>query len=76
MASLDRHLIRRDDGLALQFSPPFDKTVLDPGYIKGYPPGLRENGGQYSHAAIWAILAYTKLGKTRRPQSYSPWSTR
>ena len=55
-------MIRRDDGLALLFTPPFDKTPLDPGYIKGYPPGLRENGGQYSHAAMWAILAFTKLG--------------
>jgi cyclic beta-1,2-glucan synthetase len=62
MASLDRLLIRRDDGLALLFSPPFDMTVLDPGYIKGYPPGLRENGGQYSHAAMWAVLAFAKLG--------------
>ena len=62
MASLDTHLVPRDDGLAFLFTPPFDKTVLDPGYIKGYPPGLRENGGQYSHAAMWAILAYAKLG--------------
>lgn len=62
MASLERLLIRRDDGLALLFSPPFDKTALDPGYIRGYPPGLRENGGQYSHAAMWVILAFAKLG--------------
>jgi cyclic beta-1,2-glucan synthetase len=62
MASLDRHLVRRKDGLALLFSPPFDKMLLDPGYIMGYPPGLRENGGQYSHAAMWAILAFAKLG--------------
>ncbi|MGH6924641.1 MAG: GH36-type glycosyl hydrolase domain-containing protein [Propylenella sp.] len=62
MASLERHLVRRGDGLALLFTPPFDKTPLDPGYIKGYPPGLRENGGQYSHAAMWAILAFAKLG--------------
>ena len=62
MASLETHLVRRDDGLALLFTPPFDKTPLDPGYIKGYPPGLRENGGQYSHAAMWAILAFAKLG--------------
>lgn len=61
MASFARHLIRTDDGLALLFAPPFDKTPLDPGYIKGYPPGLRENGGQYSHAAMWAILAFAKL---------------
>ena len=62
MAALERRLIRRDEGVALLFSPPFDKTPLDPGYIRGYPPGLRENGGQYSHAAMWAILAFAKLG--------------
>jgi cyclic beta-1,2-glucan synthetase len=62
MASLERLLIHRDDGLALLFSPPFDKTLHDPGYIRGYPPGVRENGGQYSHAAMWAILAFTQLG--------------
>jgi cyclic beta-1,2-glucan synthetase len=63
MAALDRHLIRHDDGLALLFTPPFDTTPRDPGYIKGYPPGLRENGGQYSHAAMWAIMAFAKLGE-------------
>jgi cyclic beta-1,2-glucan synthetase len=63
MASLDEHLVSRKDGLALLFTPPFDHTTRDPGYIKGYPPGLRENGGQYSHAAMWAILAYTELGE-------------
>ncbi len=62
MASLQQQLIRPDEGLALLFTPPFDKTPLEPGYIKGYPPGLRENGGQYSHAAMWAILAFCKLG--------------
>jgi len=62
MASLETHLIRKDDGLALLFTPPFNATARDPGYIKGYPPGLRENGGQYSHAAMWAILAFGKLG--------------
>jgi len=61
MASLDAYLIRRDDRLALLFTPPFDTTPRDPGYIKGYPPGLRENGGQYSHAAMWVILAFAKL---------------
>jgi cyclic beta-1,2-glucan synthetase len=66
MDSLDRHLIRRDDALALLFAPPFDKTERDPGYIKGYPPGLRENGGQYTHAAIWAVMAYAKLGQGDR----------
>jgi len=63
MASLDARLIRRDDGLALLFAPPFDRTPREPGYIKGYPPGLRENGGQYSHAAMWAVLAFAKLGE-------------
>ena len=62
MRSLEKNLIRRDDGLALLFTPPFDQTTRDPGYIRGYPPGLRENGGQYSHAAMWAILAFAKLG--------------
>lgn len=62
MASLATHLVRHDPDLALLFTPPFARTKLDPGYIKGYPPGLRENGGQYSHAAMWAILAYAKMG--------------
>jgi cyclic beta-1,2-glucan synthetase len=62
MAAMATHLIRPDPGLALLFTPPFDVSAQDPGYIKGYPPGLRENGGQYSHAAMWAILAYTRLG--------------
>jgi cyclic beta-1,2-glucan synthetase len=62
MASLEKHLIQCDEGLALLFTPPFDSLTLDPGYIRGYPPGLRENGGQYTHAAIWAIMAFTHLG--------------
>ena len=61
MESVSRKLIRRADGMALLFTPPFDKTMHEPGYIKGYPPGLRENGGQYSHAAMWAIFAFAKL---------------
>jgi cyclic beta-1,2-glucan synthetase len=69
MASLDRHLIRPDERLALLFWPPFDETTLDPGYIRGYPPGLRENGGQYSHAAMWAILAFAKLGNGSKAAS-------
>jgi cyclic beta-1,2-glucan synthetase len=63
MAAVDAELIRRSDGVALLFAPPFDRTPLDPGYIKGYPPGLRENGGQYTHAAAWSIVAFTKLGQ-------------
>lgn len=62
MASLQRELVRPDDGLALVLTPPFDRTPHDPGYIKGYPPGLRENGGQYTHAATWAVLATAVLG--------------
>jgi cyclic beta-1,2-glucan synthetase len=62
MAALDRRLIRREDGLALLFTPPFDLTPLDPGYIKGYPPGIRENGGQYTHAAVWSVLAFAQMG--------------
>ncbi|MDP1962428.1 MAG: glucoamylase family protein, partial [Reyranella sp.] len=53
MAALDRQLVHRGDRVAPLFTPPFDKTVLEPGYIKGYPPGIRENGGQYTHAAAW-----------------------
>ena len=63
MASMTEHLVLADPGLALLFTPPFDRTPLDPGYIKGYPPGLRENGGQYSHAAMWAVLAQARLGE-------------
>jgi cyclic beta-1,2-glucan synthetase len=62
MASLSEHLIRPDPGLALLFTPPFNSSSPDPGYIKSYPPGLRENGGQYSHAAMWAILAHCLNG--------------
>jgi cyclic beta-1,2-glucan synthetase len=62
MAALDRQLIRRDDKLALLFTPPFDKPARDPGYIKGYPPGVRENGGQYTHAATWSAMAFAALG--------------
>ena len=63
MESLDRMLVHRGDRLALLFTPPFDKTPLDPGYIKGYPPGIRENGGQYTHAAAWAIMGFAALGQ-------------
>jgi cyclic beta-1,2-glucan synthetase len=63
MAALDRQLIHRGDRLAPLFTPPFDKTVLDPGYIKGYPPGIRENGGQYTHAAAWSIMGFAALGQ-------------
>jgi cyclic beta-1,2-glucan synthetase len=63
MASLEQYLINQTDALALLFTPPFEHTHHDPGYIKGYPAGLRENGGQYSHAAMWTVLAFAKLGQ-------------
>ena len=63
MAAVERELIRPQDGLALLFTPPFDQTPLDPGYIKGYPPGIRENGGQYTHAALWSVMAFAGLGE-------------
>jgi cyclic beta-1,2-glucan synthetase len=62
MAAVDEYLIRRGDGLVLLLTPPFDRSPLDPGYIKGYLPGVRENGGQYTHGAIWTAIAFAKLG--------------
>ena len=62
MQALDKYLVRSGDCLALLFTPPFKDGALDPGYIKGYPPGMRENGGQYTHAAIWAAMAFASLG--------------
>ena len=62
MAAVEKYLVRHDDGLVLLFAPPFDKTKLEPGYIKGYPPGIRENGGQYTHGAIWSVIAFAMLG--------------
>jgi cellobiose phosphorylase len=66
MDSVDRRLVRRDHGLIQLLDPPFDKSTLNPGYIKGYVPGVRENGGQYTHAAIWAAMAFAALGDARR----------
>ena len=63
MAAVERELILPEEGLALLFTPPFDQTRLDPGYIKGYPPGIRENGGQYTHAALWSVIAFARLGQ-------------
>lgn len=63
MAAVDQHLIQRQQQLLLLFTPPFNHGEKNPGYIKGYPPGLRENGGQYSHAAMWVIMAFAKLGQ-------------
>jgi cyclic beta-1,2-glucan synthetase len=62
MQSLDKHLVRDDARLILLLTPPFDKTTHDPGYIQGYLPGVRENGAQYTHAALWAVLATALQG--------------
>src|SRR3972149_540466 len=62
MAAVEAHLVRLEDGLVLLLAPPFDATLLEPGYIKGYLPGVRENGGQYTHAAIWSVMAFAALG--------------
>jgi len=62
MAAVDEHLVRRADGVILLLTPPFGDTPLEPGYIKGYVPGVRENGGQYTHAAIWSAIAFAALG--------------
>jgi cellobiose phosphorylase len=66
MEALNKHLVRREHGLIQLLDPPFDKSALNPGYIKGYVPGVRENGGQYTHAAIWAAMAFARLGDNRR----------
>jgi cyclic beta-1,2-glucan synthetase len=61
-----RHLVREDEGLVLLFEPPFDKAIPSPGYIKAYPPGVRENGGQYTHAAVWLAIAMARSGDGTR----------
>jgi len=66
MEAVDQRLVRRDSALIQLLDPPFDKSALNPGYIKGYVPGVRENGGQYTHAAIWATMAFAALGDSRR----------
>jgi cellobiose phosphorylase len=66
MEAVDKYLVRRDNALIQLLDPPFDKSGLNPGYIKGYVPGVRENGGQYTHGAIWATMAFAALGDSRR----------
>jgi cyclic beta-1,2-glucan synthetase len=66
MEAVDKYLVRRDASLIQLLDPPFDKSDLNPGYIKGYVPGVRENGGQYTHGAIWATMAFAALGDSRR----------
>jgi cyclic beta-1,2-glucan synthetase len=65
MAALNERLVRRGDGVILLLTPPFDHGHLEPGYIKGYVPGIRENGGQYTHAATWVVQAFARLGQGR-----------
>ena len=64
--AVDERLVRRDRGLIQLLDPPFDKSNLDPGYIRGYVPGVRENGGQYTHGAIWAAMAFAAMGDRER----------
>jgi cellobiose phosphorylase len=66
MDAVDKRLIRRDAKLIQLFDPPFDHSSLNPGYIKGYIPGVRENGGQYTHAAIWTAMAFALIGENER----------
>ncbi len=70
MQAVDKYLAKRDEALLLLFTPPFDTTPLDPGYIKGYPPGIRENGGQYTHAALWAAQAFAMLKNGEKAMEY------
>jgi cyclic beta-1,2-glucan synthetase len=66
MEAVDHSLVERQRGLILLFAPPFDDDARDPGYVKGYLPGVRENGGQYTHAAAWVMQATARLGRGRR----------
>ena len=66
MQSVYQRLVRRDAGLIQVLDPPFDKSSLNPGYIKGYIPGVRENGGQYTHGAIWTAMAFARMGESER----------
>lgn len=66
MAQVDQRLVRRDFGLIQLLDPPFDKADLNPGYIRGYVPGVRENGGQYTHAAIWTVMAFARMGDVEK----------
>lgn len=69
MDSVFEILVKQNEQMILLFTPPFDKTSHDPGYIKGYAPGVRENGGQYTHAAIWTVWAFAKLGQGGRAEA-------
>lgn len=66
MRAVDARLVRRDAGVIQLFDPPFDRSSLNPGYIKAYSPGVRENGGQYTHAAIWTVMGFALMGDSER----------
>jgi cyclic beta-1,2-glucan synthetase len=66
MSAVETHLIRDAAGMVLLFTPPFDHSTPHPGYIMGYPPGVRENGGQYTHAALWVAMAFARMGNGAR----------
>jgi cyclic beta-1,2-glucan synthetase len=66
LRSLEEHLLSEEEGILRLLAPPFDKTPRDPGYIRGYLPGVRENGGQYTHAALWVVRAFAELGRNDR----------
>ena len=66
MKAAEKYLVRKEEGIIQLFDPPFNKSALNPGYIKGYVPGVRENGGQYTHAAVWLIMAFATLGDAEK----------
>jgi cyclic beta-1,2-glucan synthetase len=66
MEQVNQRLVRRDSGIIQLLDPPFDKAGPNPGYIRGYVPGVRENGGQYTHAAIWTAMAFARMGDSER----------
>ena len=66
LAAIDARLVNRSLGIIQLFDPPFDKSRSNPGYVKGYVPGVRENGGQYTHAAIWTVMAFAATGDAER----------
>lgn len=73
MDSVREHLVKDAESLVLLFTPPFDQSPLDPGYIKGYLPGIRENGAQYTHAAVWTLMAFALQGRRRDVAELLEW---
>jgi cellobiose phosphorylase len=66
--SVWEHLVHRDLGIVQILDPPFDSPETDPGYIRGYPPGVRENGGQYTHGAVWVAVAFALAGRSEQAE--------